>query len=103
MGVEIDKNAPRSVWYNILVEDTEDTFYKAIDSGCTVVQELMAVPDCGVSNAIFMEPFDIWMLHQINKEVSLEERRKIWEEEEAKKVVTDHIWSDYDADYYFTC
>lgn len=48
-------------------------------------------------------PFDIWMLHQINKEVSLEERRKIWEEEEAKKVVTDHIWSDYDADYYFTC
>lgn len=29
-------------------------------------------------------PFDIWMLHQINKEVSLEERRKIWEEEEGK-------------------
>lgn len=84
VGVEIDKNAPRSVWYNILVEDTEDTFYKAIDSGCTVVQELMAVADYGVSNAIFMEPFDIWMLYQINKEVSLEERRKIWEEEEGK-------------------
>jgi hypothetical protein len=37
----------------------------------------------GVSNAIFRDPFGyIWMLHQVHKEVSFEERKQLWEDRE---------------------
>ncbi|WP_237266891.1 hypothetical protein [Thermoclostridium stercorarium] len=39
------------------------------------------MPDYGVSNAIFVDVFGYqWMLHQIHKEVSYEERIRLWEE-----------------------
>lgn len=72
---------PKAIWFNILVPDIEETFSKAISAGCTVVQPVTELPDYGVSNAIFSDSFGyIWMLHQIHKEVSFEERTRLWKE-----------------------
>ncbi|WP_163539582.1 VOC family protein [Gracilibacillus sp. YIM 98692] len=72
---------PKTLWFNIMVSDIEDTYAKAMDLGCKEVQPVTEIPDYGVSNAIFMDPFSyIWMLHQVHKEVSHEERTQLWEE-----------------------
>jgi len=72
---------PKPIWFNIMVTDIEKTFAKAINEGCTEVQPVTEMKEMGVSNAIFVDPFGyLWMLHQIHKEVSFEERKRIWEE-----------------------
>ncbi|WP_010632149.1 VOC family protein [Sporolactobacillus vineae] len=72
---------PRSVWFNILVPDVQSTSTRAIDAGCTEIQAVTAMPEYGISNAIFSDPFGYqWMIHQVHKEVSFEERTKMWEE-----------------------
>jgi PhnB protein len=72
---------PKAIWFNILVSDIEEKFSKAVSAGCTEVQPVTELPDYGVSNAIFSDPFGyLWMLHQIHKEVSFEERTRLWEE-----------------------
>ena len=69
---------PQTIWFNILVPNIKESFSKAINEGCTAVQEVTEMPDYGVSNATFNNPFDYhWMLHQIHKEVSFEERTKM--------------------------
>ena len=74
---------PQTIWFNILVPNIKESFSKAINEGCTAVQEVTEMPDYGVSNATFNNPFDYhWMLHQIHKEVSFEERTKMWEGKE---------------------
>lgn len=72
---------PKPIWFNILVSDIADTFSKAITAGCTEIQPVTEMPDYGVSNAMFSDPFGyLWMLHQVHREVSFEERKKLWEE-----------------------
>jgi PhnB protein len=72
---------PKAIWFNILVPEIEETFSKAVSSGCTEMQPVTELPDYGVSNAILSDPFGyLWMLHQIHKEVSFEERTRLWEE-----------------------
>ncbi|QUI24116.1 VOC family protein [Vallitalea pronyensis] len=72
---------PNTIWFNILVPDIKETFSKAISLGCIEVQSVIDIPDYGVSNAIFTDAFGYqWMLHQIHKEVSHEERIRLWEE-----------------------
>ncbi len=72
---------PKSIWFNVLVPDIEETFQKAIRNGCTEIQPITEIPDFGVSNAIFLDTFGyLWMLHQVHKEVSFEERTELWEE-----------------------
>ncbi|WP_227937073.1 VOC family protein [Alkalihalobacillus deserti] len=72
---------PKTSWVNVTVLDIKETYAKAMDLGCTEVQPVTEIPDYGVSNAIFMDPFGyIWMLHQVHKEVSHEERIQLWEE-----------------------
>ena len=69
------------MWFNIMVPDVEKTFEKAVKEGCTQVQPVTEMKEMGMSNAIFVDPFGyLWMLHQVHKEVSFEERKKIWEE-----------------------
>jgi len=71
----------KSFWFNIMVEDIKKTYDKAIKAGCKEIQPLTELPDFGVSNAIFMDPFGyVWMLHQVFKKVSLEEREELWKE-----------------------
>ncbi|MDO7789077.1 VOC family protein [Desulforamulus aquiferis] len=72
---------PKAIWFNILVPDIKDTYSKAISLGCTELQPVTELPDYGVSNAIFIDSFGYqWMLHQLHKEVSFEERTRLWEE-----------------------
>lgn len=76
-----NQEEPKSIWFNIHVPDIKETFLKAIGAGCTEIQPVMELPDYGVSNAIFNDAFGyIWMLHQMHKEVSFEERIRLWEE-----------------------
>ena len=76
---------PQSIWFNIMVLDIKETFSKAISAGCTEVQPVTELTDYGVSNAIFMDAFGyLWMLHQVHKEVSFEERVRLWEEKKDK-------------------
>jgi len=68
---------PKSIWFNVLVTDIAYTFSKAISAGCTQIQPITEMPEFGASNEIFGDPFSyVWMLHQIYREVSFEERMK---------------------------
>lgn len=76
---------PKTSWINVSVPDIKETYDKAMDLGCTEVQPVTELADYGVSNAIFMDSYGyIWMLHQIHKEVSHEERLRLWEEKKKK-------------------
>lgn len=71
----------KPMWVNVLVLDIKDTYKKAMDAGCTEIQPVTELTDFGVSNAVFSDKFGyVWMLHQIHREVSFEERIKIFEE-----------------------
>lgn len=77
---------PKTMWFNIAVPDIKETYTKAINAGCTEVQPVTDMPDYGISNAIFMDPFGyVWMLHQIHEVVSHEERIRLWEENKNKE------------------
>lgn len=72
---------PKPIWFNIMVPDINQTYSNAIKEGCTEVQPITEMMDYGVSNAMFSDVFGyIWMLHQVHREVSFEERIKLWEE-----------------------
>lgn len=50
--------------------------------GCKELQPVTELKDYGISNAIFIDPFGYqWLLHQIHKVVSYEERIKMLEEQ----------------------
>jgi len=71
----------RSMWLNVLVPDIKATYEMAIESGFKEIQPITEIPEMGVSNAVCTDPFGYaWMLHQIHREVSFEERMKIWDE-----------------------
>lgn len=71
----------KNIWMNVTVSDITETYKKAIDLGCTEEQPVTEIPDYGLSNAAFMDPFGYqWMLQQVYKEVSHEERTRLWEE-----------------------
>lgn len=71
---------PKTIWFNVTVPDIEATFTKAAELNCTPIQPVTHLPSYGVSNAMFLDPFGyIWMLHQVHREVSHEERIRLWE------------------------
>ncbi|MEW9095434.1 MAG: VOC family protein [Clostridiaceae bacterium] len=77
---------PKPIWFNILVPNIKETYSKAINAGCTEIQPLTELPDYGVANAIFSDEFGYqWMIHQIYKEVSFEERVQIGEDQRDSK------------------
>lgn len=77
----------KPMWVNVLVLDIKETYKKAIDAGCTEIQPVTELMDFGVSNAVFSDRFGyVWMLHQIHREVSFEERIKIFEEKAQNEI-----------------
>lgn len=67
----------KSIWFNIAVPDIAETFKKAVDAGCKEIQPVTEIEEMGVINAIFSDPYGmVWMLHQMTKETSFEERVK---------------------------
>lgn len=72
---------PKPMWFNIMVPDIEETFRKALEAGCKEIQPITKMEALGLSNGIFSDPYGyIWMLHQIHRKISSQERKKIWEE-----------------------
>ena len=72
---------PKSIWFNVVVSDIKETYEKAMAAGCTSVQPLTELKEMGVINGMFADPFGyLWMLHEIVREVSFEDRMKIMEE-----------------------
>lgn len=52
-----------------------------VSAGCTVIQPVTELTDFGVSNAAFSDTFGyVWMLHQMHRVVSYEERKRIFDE-----------------------
>lgn len=73
---------PKTMWINVLVPDIQETYNKAMDAGCAVIQPPVHLEKMGVTNAMFADPFGyIWMVHQIHKAVSFEDRCRIMEDE----------------------
>jgi uncharacterized glyoxalase superfamily protein PhnB len=79
-------NAPKeggssSIWFNILVESIKPVYDKALELGFVVIMPLQNLSDYGVQNAMVQDPFGmVWMLHQIDRIVTFEERVKLAEE-----------------------
>ena len=70
------------MWLNIMVEDIQATYDRAIAAGCTPVQPVNRMEEMGISNAMFKDPFGyMWLLHQMHRVVSHEERVRILEEQ----------------------
>lgn len=68
---------PMSVWFNVVVPDIQKTYEKALSAGCTDIQPVTEMPEMGAANAMFSDPFGYtWLLHQIYREVSFEERSR---------------------------
>ncbi|MDA3129093.1 VOC family protein [Aliibacillus thermotolerans] len=77
---------PKTIWFNVMVPSIKDTYSRAMSVECKEVQPVTELADYGVANAIFMDPFGyIWMLHQVYKEVSFEERNRMWEEKRERE------------------
>jgi uncharacterized glyoxalase superfamily protein PhnB len=73
---------PKPMWVNVVVPDIAATFENVAQTGCVVIQPITDMADMGVKNAFFADPFGyIWMLHQIMREVSFEERCRLIEQQ----------------------
>ncbi|WP_152656710.1 VOC family protein [Oceanobacillus sp. CFH 90083] len=66
---------PQSFWFNVVVSDIQKTFDKAMSADATEIQPVTKMEEMGISNAMFLDSFGyVWMLHEIHREVSFEER-----------------------------
>lgn len=71
---------PKPIWYNVTVPDIKKTYAKALAAGCTEIQPITEVQTHGVINAMFSDPLGyIWMLHEVVREVSFEDRIRAYE------------------------
>lgn len=73
---------PQFVWFNIVVPNIRVVHKSAVNNGCTEIQPVTEIADYGVSNSMFADPFGyIWMLHQVHREVSFEDRIRLHEKQ----------------------
>lgn len=71
---------PKPMWLNVAVPDIRATYAKAMALGCKEIQPVTEMADYGVINAVFQDPFGyLWMLHEIVRLVSFEERVQMHE------------------------
>jgi PhnB protein len=72
---------PKPMWINVAVPDIQKTFDAAMAVGCAQISPVTEMPNMGVKNAIFADDFGyIWMLHQIDRIVSHEERMEMFKQ-----------------------
>lgn len=75
-------DTPLPFWFNLVVENIKIIHTKAIQEGCSELQPVTDMPDYGAFNSMFLDPFGYtWLLHQIYREVSAEERNRVWEDQ----------------------
>jgi PhnB protein len=71
-----------SVWANLMVDDIQQVFDKALACGWSVLQPVSQTMEYGVSSAVLVDPCGhSWMLHQIHRVVAMEERMMLHEYE----------------------
>lgn len=76
------ENSPQSFWFNVVVPNIEETYQKAMEQGAKEIQAVTRMEEMGISNAMFLDPFGyVWMLHEIHRVVSFEERVEILSED----------------------
>lgn len=76
------EESPQSIWFNILVDDIKKTWEKGIKEGFVEISPINYMEAMGVSNGVFIDPFGYtWMIQQIHKEVSFEEREEYFKKE----------------------
>lgn len=69
------EGVPQSFWFNIVVPDIQETYTKALAAGVKEIQPVTRMEEMGISNAMFSDSNGyVWMLHEIHREVSYEER-----------------------------
>lgn len=72
-----------TMWFNVIVPDIKQTYKRAIAAGCKEIQPVTEMAEYGISNALFADPFGYqWLIHQIHKQLSFEERMRLWEEQQ---------------------
>ncbi|WP_080873693.1 VOC family protein [Oceanobacillus timonensis] len=65
----------QSFWFNVTVPDIQETYDKAMAANATEIQPVTRMEEMGISNAMFLDSFGyVWMLHEVHREVSFEER-----------------------------
>lgn len=70
------------IWFNIIVSDIQERFDKAVAQGFSVIQPVTEMPEMGIKNTMLTDQFGyVWMLHQIDQEVSFEDRTRMFEEQ----------------------
>jgi len=80
-GLNAPKEANGSIWFNAVVPNIKNTHEKALELGCTEIQTVTHMKEMGISNSIFIDPFGyMWMVHEIHREVSFEEREEMFKE-----------------------
>ena len=53
-------------WVNLMVEDLDRILETALENGATLIQPITPIPEIGVKNASFMDPYGhVWLLHQL--------------------------------------
>ncbi|MDR2167387.1 MAG: VOC family protein [Clostridiales bacterium] len=70
---------PKPMWVNVAVPDIQKTYDNAMAVGCMQIAPITEIPNMGLKNAMFADEFGyFWMLHQIDKIVSHEERMEMF-------------------------
>ncbi|GIO22880.1 VOC family protein [Oceanobacillus sp. J11TS1] len=69
------EGVPQSFWFNIVVPNIQEIYEKAMAANATEIQPVTRMEEMGISNAMFADSYGyVWMLHEIHREVSFEER-----------------------------
>jgi uncharacterized glyoxalase superfamily protein PhnB len=79
---------PKPIWYNVTVPDITETHKKALEAGCAEISPVREIETHGVKTSMFSDPFGyIWQLHEIVREVSFEERVRVYEKRESNQII----------------
>lgn len=79
MGWQVpDSNAVQSMWFNIVVNDANALFERAISAEFEVVVPLMKDEELGIWNGVVKDPFHYsWVIEQNIQDVDFSTRRQI--------------------------
>lgn len=69
-------------WFNIIVSDIEYSYAQAVAEGAKEIQAVKELPEMGIKNAVFKDPFGyVWLLHEVVQEIDYDTRVQILEQQ----------------------
>jgi PhnB protein len=79
------KDTSQSSWFNVITDDAEALFARGTEANFETIVPLRAEEALGVKNAVVRDPFGYsWVIEQILRKISFEERCKILAERKAR-------------------